>query len=52
MRGASFATADDVKALAPAVITHRIVLNAEAAVEELGAQAMVAQLLERTPVPR
>jgi MoxR-like ATPase len=52
MRGSAFATADDVKALAPAVITHRIVLNAEAAVEDLQARHVVAELLERTPVPR
>ena len=52
MRGSAYATADDVKALAPAVMTHRLVLTAEAAVEDLQPAAVVDALLERTPVPR
>jgi MoxR-like ATPase len=52
MRGSAYATADDAKALAPAVMTHRLVLAPEAAVEDLEPAALVAELLERTPVPR
>jgi MoxR-like ATPase len=52
MRGSAYTTADDVKAVAPAVMTHRLVLTAEAAVEELRPAAVVDALLERTPVPR
>jgi MoxR-like ATPase len=33
-------------------MTHRLVLTAEAAVEDLQPAAVVDALLERTPVPR
>ncbi len=52
LRGAEFATPDDVKELAPAVLAHRLLLTPEATLENATGRALVAQILERTPVPR
>ncbi len=52
LRGAEFATPDDVKQLAPAVLPHRMLLAPEAALESVTSGALIAQILERTPVPR
>lgn len=49
--GRTFATPDDVKALAPAVLSHRLVLGADAAVERLGPERVVQSLLETVSVP-
>ena len=51
-RGADFVTPDDVQALAPAVLRHRIVLSADA---ELGGRSrddVIAAALEAVTVPR
>jgi MoxR-like ATPase len=52
LRGAEFATPDDVKELAPAVLAHRLLLTPEAALENASATGVIAQILERTPVPK
>jgi MoxR-like ATPase len=52
MRGAGFVTPDDVKAVAPLVIPHRLVLAPEAVLEGIAARAITQQLLDQTPVPR
>jgi MoxR-like ATPase len=52
MRGAEFVTPDDVKAIAPLVIPHRLVLAPEAVLEGIAAQTITQQLLDQTPVPR
>jgi MoxR-like ATPase len=52
IRGADHVAPDDVKAVAPAVIAHRLSLTAEAALEGLADSAVVAELLASTPVPR
>ncbi len=52
LRGADHATPDDVKRLAPAVVVHRLVVSPESRVEGIDAAAVLAELLERTPVPR
>ena len=52
MRGAEFVTPDDVKAVAPLVIPHRIVLAPEAVLEGVTARTITQQLLDQTPVPR
>jgi MoxR-like ATPase len=51
-RGADFVTPDDVKAVAPVVIAHRLVLTPEATLDGLGANAVVARVLEQVQVPR
>ena len=52
LRGADFATPDDVKAAAVWVMAHRLVLTPEAALEGVSDAAVVASLLAATPVPR
>jgi MoxR-like ATPase len=52
MRGAGFVAPDDVKAVAPLVIPHRLVLAPEAVLEGVSARTITQQLLDQTPVPR
>lgn len=52
MRGSEFVTPDDVKLVAPWVISHRLTLSSEAALERRSDLAIVRALLERVPVPR
>jgi len=52
LRGAEFATPDDVKEAAPAVMAHRLLLTPEAALEGVTAVEVVRSLLAETPVPR
>ena len=52
LRGADFATPDDVKQAAVWVMAHRLVLTAEAALEGASDLEVVAGLLAETPVPR
>jgi MoxR-like ATPase len=52
MRGAEFVTPDDVKAVAPLVIPHRLVLAPEAVLEGVATRTITQQLLDQTPVPR
>jgi MoxR-like ATPase len=47
-----FVTPDEVKAVAPAVLNHRLVIKAEAEVEGVTADDLIAQLLEQVQVPR
>ncbi len=47
----AFVIPDDVKAVAPDVLRHRIPLTAEAEAEEVRADDVVRQVLEATPVP-
>ena len=49
--GRDFALPDDVKSLAYAALGHRIILNAQARVKGLAAAQVVAECLERLPVP-
>jgi MoxR-like ATPase len=52
LRGADFATPDDVKQAAVWVMAHRLVLTAEAALEGASDVEVVASLLAETAVPR
>jgi MoxR-like ATPase len=47
-----YVTPDEVKAVAPSVLNHRLVLKAEAEVDGLTADDVIARLLEQVPVPR
>lgn len=49
--GRSHCLPDDVKALAPAVLTHRILVTAEARSRGIDAAEIVAEALSRVPVP-
>jgi MoxR-like ATPase len=47
-----FARPDDVKAMAPAVLRHRLILRPEAEVEGYGPDQVVSDLLASVEVPR
>ena len=51
LRGRSFVTPDDVKAIAPDVLRHRVVLTFEAEAEEVSSDELVRRVLERVPTP-
>jgi MoxR-like ATPase len=52
LRAAEFVTPDDVKAVAPWSLAHRILVAPEAAIDGVGSLDVVHELLERTIVPR
>jgi len=52
LQGSDFVTPDDVKAVCPSVLNHRLLLKAEAEVEGLTADDVLRQTLERVQVPR
>jgi MoxR-like ATPase len=49
--GRGYVTPDDVKAIAPDVLRHRILITYEAEAEEMTSDALVARILEHMPVP-
>jgi MoxR-like ATPase len=49
--GRDYLVPDDVKAVAVAVLSHRLILGPEARAAGLGGAAIVADALEKTPVP-
>ena len=52
LRDAEWLTPDDVKAVAPPVLRHRLVLRPEAELAGASPDDLVAELLETTPAPR
>ena len=48
----TFVTPDDVKAVAPSVLNHRLAIKAEAEVEGITADDVIEQALEQVEVPR
>lgn len=52
LQGRDFVAPDDIKRVAPAVLGHRVILTAEAEMEDLTAPHVVAQLLEKVEVPK
>lgn len=51
LRGRDYLTPDDVKAMAPAVLAHRLALKSGLRARSEAAEAVIAQLLAETPVP-
>ena len=49
--GRGYVTPEDVKAAAPDVLRHRLVISFEAEAEDLRPEALVKQILDRLPVP-
>ncbi len=49
--GQDFVAPDDVKAVAPTVLAHRLILSPEARSSGLDAEELVRDVIERTPVP-
>ncbi|MBL4689716.1 MAG: MoxR family ATPase [Nannocystaceae bacterium] len=52
LHGRDFAIPDDVKALAPAVLRHRLMLQPDAEFEGLSADNCLEQILAEVPVPK
>jgi MoxR-like ATPase len=52
LRGADFVSPDDVKAVAPLVAAHRLMLAPEAMLEGVSATVITQRILERVVVPR
>ncbi len=50
--GRDFVTPDDIKAMAGAVLEHRIILRPEFEIEGLGAAEVIQQILQQIAVPR
>ena len=50
--GRDFATPDDVKATAPLVLAHRLIVRPEAEVEGVNASLVLKRILESVPVPK
>ncbi len=51
IRGRDFVIPDDVKALAPYVLTHRLILDSQTRLRGRTAQEVMAEVLEQVPVP-
>jgi MoxR-like ATPase len=49
--GRDFVTPDDIKELAPFVLSHRVICSADAIMNGRTAGALIAELLDRVPVP-
>ncbi len=52
LQGTDFVTPDDVKAVVPSVLNHRLLLKPEAEVEGVTADDVLRQTLEQVKVPR
>lgn len=52
LQGRAYVTPDDVKAVAPPVYRHRIILKPEAALEGLDADRVIERILSTVEVPR
>ena len=51
IRGRDYVTPDDIKTIARPVMTHRLVLTSEAAIQDVDAAMIVKSVLEGVPVP-
>jgi MoxR-like ATPase len=51
LAGRDYLVPDDVKAVAPSVLAHRLILAPEARASSLDAAGLVRDVIERTPVP-
>ena len=51
IRGRSYVVPEDIRALAPDVLRHRLVLTFEAEAEDMDSDRVIAQILDAVPVP-
>ena len=49
--GRGYATPEDVKAVAPDILRHRLILTYEAEAQDLTADSVVSKILDKVPVP-
>ncbi|MCL2657791.1 MAG: MoxR family ATPase [Betaproteobacteria bacterium] len=52
LAGHDYVLPDDVKAIAPAALRHRLILSPEAEIEGLGVEQLIAALLDKVDAPR
>ncbi len=52
LSGREFVTPDDIKAIAPPLLRHRLILRPEAQLDGVGIDAVIASVLTQVPVPR
>jgi MoxR-like ATPase len=52
LQGRDFVIPDDVKALAPPVLRHRVTLSPSAEIEGLSTDKIIREILDRTAAPR
>jgi MoxR-like ATPase len=52
LSGRDYVTPDDIKAIAPPLLRHRLILRPEAQLDGLKIDAVIAALLNQVPVPR
>ncbi|MDR2840543.1 MAG: MoxR family ATPase [Paludibacter sp.] len=52
LQGRNFVTPEDIKYLAPSILQHRLILNAEAEMEGLTTLKVVQRLIEKVEVPK
>jgi MoxR-like ATPase len=52
IEGAEFVSADEVKAVAPMVLPHRLMLTGDALLADVTESEVVARILEQVPAPR
>ncbi len=50
--GRNYVTPDDIKAIAPPLLRHRLILKPEAQLDGIQMDAVIASLLNQVPVPR
>ena len=51
LHGRGYVTPQDVKAVAPDVLRHRIAVTYEAEAERVGSDQLVARILDRVAIP-
>ncbi len=51
LEGRDFVLPDDVKALAPAALPHRVIVGARGRLRELSSESIIGEILDRLPVP-
>ena len=51
MHGRDYVIPDDVKALAPATLGHRIIISPAARIKDVDANGIIERLLRSVPVP-
>ena len=51
VRGRNYVEPDDVKHIVPAVLTHRLILQPEARLQNVRAEELLTDILDNTPVP-
>ena len=52
VQGRSYATPDDVKAMAPKVLSHRLVLSSDARVDRIDPEGIIDRILDTVRVPQ